>query len=555
LEIKLEIKLNEMLTVHKRWRIYVSILLALLPVLTHCSRQPTPSPIIQNNALAAPPKECGNSSIAGVVTLKGGASWGLIDMSSDPVCAQANRDEINSDLGRSKLRTESVVVNDRWKLANTLIFLKSKQLDSCKIPTPTDGKPLTLQDCRFVPHVIGLQSDQTLILRNSDNTDHQFCVSPAYNPAGCIVLKPGEMNTQKKFPAAERFIQISCSHHPWEKAYLAVFGNPFFAVSDKDGRYEIKGIPPGEYTIVAWHEYYGERTSHITIGSNQTKNVDFTIDEMISAEALAKPVEKSPEEMIDAVVYKVEAVYPERAGKFRQDGEVEIRVMLDEEGNVTHAFGLAGYPMLQDSAEVAALSWKFKPTIRNGAPVKVIGSILFNFKIPDNIAPPSTTHYEMSESDKVNQYFGPLTYPFSVTIVMKSKSWNPAEPLVADVDFKNTTDKIVLLDLKRRYYFSAHLTDSKRTYGILWDKRGSGETPQKEDYTELAPGASHRVTLTSTRILDAGEGIPWSSHTAGKYRLALFYVSTAQKPSFPGEWVGQAMSKEVVLQVDECGRR
>jgi TonB family protein len=553
----LEIKLNEMSAVHKkRWGIWRYVLLPLLTILTHCSHQPTSSPTIQSNTLAAPTEVCGNSSIVGVITLKGGAPWGLIDMSSDPACAEANRDEINSDLGRSKHRTETVVVNDRWKLANTLIFLKSKQLDSCKIPTPTEGKPLTLQDCRFVPHVIGLQSVQALILRNSDNTDHQFCVSPAYNPAGCIALKPGEMNTQKKFPVAERFIQISCSHHPWEKAYLAVFSNPFFAVSNQDGRYEIKGIPPGEYTIIAWHEHYGERTSHVTIGSNQTKNVDFTIDEMISAEALAKPVEKSPEEMMDAVVHKVEAVYPERAGKFRQDGEVEIRVMLDEEGNVTQAFGLAGYPMLQDSAEVAALAWKFKPTIRNGVPVKVIGSILFNFKIPDNIAPPSTTHYEMSESDKVNQYFGPLTYPFSVTIVLKSNSWNPAEPLVADVNFKNTTDKIVLLDLKRRYYFSAHLTDRrKRTYGILWNNRGSGDTPKKEDYTELAPGASHRVTLTSTRILDAGEGIPWSSHTAGKYRLAVFYVSTGQKPSFPGEWVGQAMSNEVVLQVNGRGRR
>jgi hypothetical protein len=192
---------------------------------------------------------------------------------------------------------------------------------------------------------------------------------------------------------------------------------------------------------------------------------------------------------------------------------------------------------------------------RNGAPFKVIGSIFFNFKIPDNIPLPSVTHYEMSESDKVNQYFGPLTYPFTLTIILKNKSWNPAEPLVADVDFKNTTDKIVLLDLKRHYHFSAQLTDSRRrTYGIVWDNRGSGGTPQKEDYTELTPRASHRVTLTSTRVLDAGEGIPWSSHSAGKYKLAVFYVSTGQKPSFPGEWVGQAMSNEVVvLQVN--GRR
>ena len=537
----------------RRW-CYGSV--GLLAILVNCSHPPTLAPISQSNNVVAPTEACGNSSIAGVITLKSPASWGLIDMSSDPVCAEANRDERNSDLGRSKRRTDIVVVNDQWKLANTLIFLKSKQLDSCNIATPIEGKQLSFQACRFVPHVLGLQSNQTLILRNTDSTEHQFCVSPAYNPVGCVTLKPGETNTQKKFSVPERFIQISCARHPWEKAYLAVFGNSFFAVSDKDGRYEIKDVPPGEYTVVAWHEYFGERTAHVTIGSNQTKNVDFTINEMISAEALAKPIEKLPAEMMDAVVHKVEPTYPERAGKFRQDGEVEIRAMLDEEGNVTHAFGVKGYPMLQNSAEVAALGWKFKPTIRNGAPVKVIGSIFFNFKIPDNIPLPSTTHYEMTESDKVNQYFGPLTHPFSVTIEVKGKSWNPAEPLIADVYLKNTTDKIVLLDLKGQYYFSGGLTDRrKQTYGILWDNKGSGDTARKEDYTELAPGASHKVTLTSVRILDAGQNVPWSSHTAGSYKLSLFYVSTAPKPSFPGEWVGQAMSNEVVLQVNGRGRK
>ena len=83
----------------------------------------------------------------------------------------------------------------------------------------------------------------------------------------------------------------------------------------------------------------------------------------------------------------------------------------------------------------------------------------------------------------------------------------------------------------------------------MWDNKGSVGTPQKEDYTELTPGASHRVTLTSTRILDADDGNGWSSNRSGSYKLAIFYVSSAQKPSFPGQWVGQAMSNEIKLQV------
>jgi hypothetical protein len=159
----------------------------------------------------------------------------------------------------------------------------------------------------------------------------------------------------------------------------------------------------------------------------------------------------------------------------------------------------------------------------------------------------------MLPSDKVNQFFGPLTHPFSITLSVRNKTWVPNEPLIADLQFKNTTDKIVLLDLKGRYYFSGHLTDKQnRTYGVLWDTKGSGEKPGKEDYTELAPGGTFTLTLRSTEILDAhrlSKKLPWASHLAGKYKLAIFYVSGSENPSVPGEWVGQAMSNEIELIV------
>ena len=457
-------------------------------------------------------------------------------------------------MAREKNRTQTVVVNDNWKLANVMIFLKGTQTDSCANSGVSEAQLFEHRDCFFIPRVLGVQTNQFLKLSNVDNTEHDYCVSPASNPSWCVPVKPGETNSQKKFETAERFIQVTCSRHSWERAYLAVFNHPFFSVSNREGQYEIKGVPAGEYTVVAWHEYYGERSFKVSIGPEETKTVNLTVDEFIPAEKLAKPlIEKSPNEMLEAATRKVEPVYPEYAGRFRQDGQVEVRVILDEEGNVTKAYCLAGYPLLQANALVAARDWKFTPTIRNGVPVKVMGSIIFDFKIPDNIKPPSSTHYEMLPSDEVNQFFGPLSRPFSVTLALRNKDWTSNEPLIVDLEFKNTIDKIVLLDLKGRYYFSGQLTDKQnRIYEVTWDVRGSGAKLAKEDYTELPPGGTFNVTLRSTGISDArylSKEFLWADRVVGKYKLAVFYLSQSEKPLIPGQWVGQALSNEVQLTV------
>lgn len=539
-----------MWAVRKNSRIPPFCLLGLLLSSAQCSHEPPPT--VTNPVVTAAAEPCGSSSIKGVVTLQGFGRSGGIDMSRDPVCDAATRDDAPYPFG-SKLRGELVVVNKDSRLANALIFLKGQPLDSCKPSVPTESKVLTFEECRFSPHVIGIQKDQLLELRNNDRTDHQFCAATAYNEPGCINLGPGETNNKKKFSVAERFIPISCACHTWERAYLAVFDTPFFAVTDKDGYYEIKGIPPGEYTVVHWHEYFGERTSKITVEPNQVKTVDFTIDDFRVAEQVPKSFEKSPAEMMEAAVRKVELEYPEAGARFGDAGQVEVRVMLDEEGNVTRASyqqGSSGGPLIWKSAEIAALGWKFKPTIRDGVAVKVMGSIFLDFKAPAHLSPPSTTHYDIRASDKINQYFGPITHPFSLTLNSKMTSWNPSEPLTVEVVFKNTTDKILLLDIGGLHYFTAHLTArDKSVYGIHWDKKGAGNKLRKEDYTELKPGASHTMPLTSTRILDRRD-TPWSSHKPGNYKLEIFYVNPVGKPAFPGEWIGQAISNAVTLRVD-----
>ena len=55
-------------------------------------------------------------------------------------------------------------------------------------------------------------------------------------------------------------IPVKCNQHPWMKMYISVVKNPFFAVTGKDGKYELKGLPPGTYTIAVVQEKFGEQT-------------------------------------------------------------------------------------------------------------------------------------------------------------------------------------------------------------------------------------------------------------------------------------------------------
>jgi hypothetical protein len=63
------------------------------------------------------------------------------------------------------------------------------------------------------------------------------------------------------------------------KAYLGVFERPYFALSGADGRFTLKDLPPGEYTIEAWHERFGTRSQKITVGAKETKTVEFTFQQ------------------------------------------------------------------------------------------------------------------------------------------------------------------------------------------------------------------------------------------------------------------------------------
>src|ERR1044072_2468684 len=187
-----------------------------------------------------------------------------IDMAADPVCIQQNQVPRLNDL----------LVRDN-KVQNAFVYLKSEFLNAHRFAVPDSDVVLVQRNCYYSPRVLGLRVGRNLQLINSDQTVHNVHPTPKLNQEWNYSHPPDAQPLVKSFSHAEVLIPFKDNQHPWEKAYVAVMDHPFFAVSDEAGRFERRGLPPGTYTLVVWHERLGEQELEITVTPGETRNADF----------------------------------------------------------------------------------------------------------------------------------------------------------------------------------------------------------------------------------------------------------------------------------------
>jgi hypothetical protein len=130
--------------------------------------------------------------------------------------------------------------------------------------------------CRYHPHVFGIRVGQPLEIVNSDPTLHNIHALPKGNQEFNTGQPIQGMVTKHTFTAKEVMVPFKCDVHGWMNAYVGVLDHPYFATTDKDGKFELKSLPPGTYTIEAWHEKLGTATQSVTLGPKDSKEVNFT---------------------------------------------------------------------------------------------------------------------------------------------------------------------------------------------------------------------------------------------------------------------------------------
>jgi len=209
--------------------------------------------------------------VSGKINFKGAKpAVQMIKMDADKTCMQIHK-------GKA-VESEQVVVNSNNTLQWVFVYVKNAPKGGVAATTPVT---LTQKGCMYTPHVFGIMTNQPLNIVNGDPLMHNIHALPVINTkfnqaqvntAAKMMSKPIE----KKFDKPELNIKIKCDVHGWMSAYMNVMDNPYFAVSDDKGNFTIKGLPAGNYDVVAFQEKYGEQTIKVHVGATPVTNADFT---------------------------------------------------------------------------------------------------------------------------------------------------------------------------------------------------------------------------------------------------------------------------------------
>jgi plastocyanin len=252
----------------KTWAAMLGLLCLLgLWLLAGCSKkenteeQTASAPGSAQPAAAATPIDPATvASVSGTAKFDGAAPKpAKIDMSQDPACKGANAAE--------------TIVADGGKLANVFVYVKDG-LGNRTFDVPKDAVTLDQSGCRYHPHVLGVMTGQNIEIKNDDPTTHNIHPTPAANREWNESQPPQAAPLEKNFAREEIMLPVKCNQHPWMKMYMNVVKSPFYAVTGADGKYEIKGLPPGDYTLAFVHEKLGVQEQKVTLAAKDSKTVD-----------------------------------------------------------------------------------------------------------------------------------------------------------------------------------------------------------------------------------------------------------------------------------------
>src|SRR5580692_10215175 len=184
----------------------------------------------------------------------------------------------NQDYCGDSIPNPVYVVGKDGGVQNVEVFLKD--VTAGKAPA-TDPVAISLVNshCMFRPRVQAATVGQQITISSEDpvlhNTHPQNSVTNAtiYN----IALPFKGFSVTKPLPATPQLIKVKCDAHEWMHAWIWEFDHPYFATTGEDGKFTIKDVPPGTYTLVAWQEAAGEKSTSVTVTAGKVVTADFQL--------------------------------------------------------------------------------------------------------------------------------------------------------------------------------------------------------------------------------------------------------------------------------------
>jgi len=188
----------------------------------------------------------------------------IIRMGMDPMCSKMNAGK--------RVIQQYVVATIDGSLANVFVRLKGN------VPqTPIPSQPVVIdqQACVYTPRVVGARVGQTVQVKNSDMLLHNVDASSGKNNGFNVAQPRAGLVYEFKPKNEEIMLHLKCDVHNWMNAYVGIVTNPYFAVSNTMGTFEIDRVPPGTYMLEAWHERFGLISKPVTVKAGAVASVDF----------------------------------------------------------------------------------------------------------------------------------------------------------------------------------------------------------------------------------------------------------------------------------------
>lgn len=211
---------------------------------------------------------------------KSDGAWGTVkgqvvlagDKVPQPAPLKVNKDEKDC-LKNGPITSQELVVNPqnkgvRWAMVWLVpddgkgkADLKGKMPVHPSLKEPKQKEVVIDQPCcMFEPRIVMLREGQTLVIKNSAAIPHNAKIDGELsgNPSLNQSIPPGKQLDVTGFhPTTASAIPLACTSHGWMSGYLRVFNHPYFAVTDADGKFEIKDAPAGKFHLIVWQEKVG----------------------------------------------------------------------------------------------------------------------------------------------------------------------------------------------------------------------------------------------------------------------------------------------------------
>lgn len=164
--------------------------------------------------------------------------------------------------GKEK-NAEDLLVSAQGGIRNAVVWIDKPPGGATAEPLPA-ATSMDQKECVFAPRVVLVPAGGRIDFLNSDRLLHNLHSTPNVNPPFNRTQPRGRTITIT-FPHPE-ILRVACDLHSWMRAWVVVAEHPFYAVTDAEGQFSLRGLPPGRYTMRGWQERLGTVSKDIVVG-------------------------------------------------------------------------------------------------------------------------------------------------------------------------------------------------------------------------------------------------------------------------------------------------